>query len=137
MLSSQLHFRKNQLSDSHVSVVSVTFSLRFYIFFAVISSNQSISEKSWPPILCSYNSMQQSHSSEANRSSVSPEILRILWNPKFHYRIHKCPQPVHIQSSKSRPCPPLHFLKIHFNIILCLVVPRLTDSFDISVSTPH
>ena len=35
---------------------------------------------------------------EANRFSTSQEIPHTLRNPKVHYRIHKRPPPVHIQS---------------------------------------
>jgi hypothetical protein len=72
------------------------------------------------------NSIEQSPSSEVNRSSASQEIPCILCNPKVYYCIHKRPPLVSslshislVHTSRS------HFLKIRFNIIL----PTTSRSF--------
>jgi hypothetical protein len=65
----------------------------------------------WP--LLNY-STEQISSWETNRFAASQEILRILWNPKVYYRIHKCPPPVPILSQINPVhTPTFHFLKIH------------------------
>jgi hypothetical protein len=57
------------------------------------------------------NFMTQSPSWEADRSSATQEIPRVLWNPKVH-------RPILSQIDPINAPPPSMLSKIYFNIIL-------------------
>jgi len=69
---------------------------------------------------------------EANRFSASQEIPRILWNPKVHYRIHKCPPPVPILNQ----IDPAHTTHIPFPEDLSYYYPPIY-SWSLSLRFPH
>jgi len=80
--------------------------------------------------------MEQGPSLEANRSSYSQYIPRILWNPEGQLpRLQQpatCPYPEPDQSS---PWLPSHFLYIHLNIILPST--PVSSKWSLSLSFPH
>jgi len=81
--------------------------------------------------------MEQSPSSEANQFSASQEIPHVLWNPKAHYRIYKCPPPVPILSQIDPVCAsPSHFLEIDFLILSSHLSLVITSGLFPSVSPP-
>jgi hypothetical protein len=87
------------------------------------------------------HSMEQSLSWKSNRFSASQEFPCILWNPKVHYRIHKCLSlipilshviPVRTSTSYS--------LTTHLNIILPSTpwsFPQTTTSNSSETKTRH
>jgi hypothetical protein len=75
--------------------------------------------------------MEESHSWEATSHSGSQEIPYTLWNPKFHYRVHKSPPLIPVVSqihSAYSPISPRPTLILYSH--LCLGVPSgLVTSF--------
>jgi hypothetical protein len=78
--------------------------------------------------------MKKSHSSEADSHSADQKISRFLWNPKFHYHVHKnlLLVPILSQMTPIHSCPP-YFPKIYSNIIL----PSTPGSSKWSLLVPH
>jgi hypothetical protein len=63
------------------------------------------------------NSTQHSPTGEANSSSASQEIPRVLWKQKVHYRIHNSPPLAPILSHKNYlHAISSHVMKFHFYI---------------------
>ena len=78
--------------------------------------------------------MVRNPSSAGNPFSASQEILLVLWNPKVHYRIRKCPRLVPIL----RQLDPVHAPISHFQKIL-YYPPSTPGSFrwSLSLRFPH
>jgi hypothetical protein len=108
-------FRPHKIERTHLTVIP-------YMTDTLKKKSVKVSQFFLSDYLFTYlltYSMEQYPSWEANWLSTSQEIPRILWNPKVHYRIYKCPSPVPILSQLYPvQTSAFHFLKIHLNIIL-------------------
>ena len=88
------------------------------------------------PIHSLTHSMEQSTSWGANRFTTGQESPCILWDPKVHFHIYKCPPPVPILGQINPIyASPSHFHKIYFNVVF----PPMPGSFKwhLSLRFPH
>ena len=73
---------------------------------------------------------------EANWFSARQEISSILWNPKVHYCINKCPPPFpNLSQINAVHAPISHLLLIHINIILQSMSG--SSKWSVSLKFPH
>jgi hypothetical protein len=119
------YFVHSQINNSPSFSLTFNICLIFPVFLQTKSNKLGCAVEVCDAVCSAYllaylltYSMEQSPSWEANRFVASQKISGILWNPKVHYRIHKCPLPVPILS-QINPIhgSPSNFL-FHFNIIL-------------------
>jgi hypothetical protein len=73
--------------------------------------------------------MEQRPSWQVNGHSATQEVIRLSWDPKFHYHVHKSPPLVpFLSQNASGPHFPNLFPKIHSNIFF-LSTPRSSGYF--------
>jgi hypothetical protein len=91
------------------------------------------------PCLLTY-STEQSPSWEANRFLAIQEIPHILWTPKVHYLIHKCPTPVPILSliDPGHKPHPTSWRSIYAWVFQVVSVPQVSPpKHCVHLSSPH